>query len=356
MSDVLRILDANLNRAREAIRVLEDAARFLLDDQPLTKRLKEFRHELTAAAGSLPDLSTSRDIAGDVGTELTTEGERSRRDSRGVVIAAAKRLAEALRSLEEYGKLVAPEFAAVIKQLRYASYDIESALLAALDASAAGSAAHPAAQWKVCLLLTESLCAGRDWREVASAAIAGGVDAIQLREKSLPDAALLARARELVALAGDRCAVIINDRPDIALLSGAAAVHLGQDDLSIGDVRRLAGRRLLIGVSAHDRREAATAVAAGADYCGVGAMFTSALKPGLAPSGMSFLREFLASHPHTPHLAIGGITPENVGALVAAGCHGVAVSSAICAASDPRIAAARLRAALDALDALDARV
>ncbi len=339
MSDVLRILDVNLNRAREAIRVLEDAARFLLDDQSLTMRLKSLRHRLTEAAETLPDLTGARDTPGDVGTDLTTSGERTRSGLRDVVIAAAKRLGEALRSLEEYGKLVDSDFAATIKQLRYTSYDVEAEVVARVPMGAP--------QWKVCLLLTESLCDHRSWREVAVAAVAAGVDAIQLREKSLTDAALLTRAHELVGLAGSTCAVIINDRPDIALLCGAAAVHLGQDDLAIAEVRRLVGRRLLIGVSTHDHGEAARAIAAGADYCGVGAMFATGLKPDRVPSGVEFLRTFIAAHPHTPHLAIGGITPDNVSTLVGAGGRGIAVSSAVCGASDPGQVIARLRKALD---------
>ena len=335
MRSPLRILDANLNRAREALRVMEDAARFLLDDAALGAALKSMRHEMTAAAASLPAFDAHRDAASDVGAPLSHASERSRRDARDVVTAAAKRLGEALRSLEEYGKLVDESFAARMKALRYRAYEAETALLAKLPRNDASS-------WRVCVLLTESLCAGRPWEQIAEQAIAGGADAIQLREKSLDDADLLRRARRLVELAAGRAAVVINDRIDIALASGADGVHLGQEDLPIDAARALVGRRLLIGASTHDLDEATRAIAAGVDYCGVGAMFETTTKPERTPSGVAYLSQFIATHPDVPHLAIGGITPENIAALIAAGCRGIAVGASVCSAPDPATATRRL--------------
>jgi thiamine-phosphate pyrophosphorylase len=323
----LRILDANLNRAREAARVLEDAARFEVDDAALCEALKAVRHELTAAAATLPPLPEARDTAADVGTHLWGAGERSRASIHAVAAAAGKRLSEALRSLEEFGKLIDLPFAESMRALRYRSYALEQRLLARLVTTAAR-------QWRVCVLISESLCAGHTWEEVAAASLEGGADAIQLREKSLPDAELLRRARRLVALCGERAAAIINDRADIALLAEAQGVHLGQEDISVSEVRRLAGRRLLIGVSTHDLDEAARAIAAGADLCGVGAMYPSLTKER-SPSGPDYLRAFVARHPGTPHLAIGGIDATRVLELVAIGCRGVAVSSCVCGAEDP---------------------
>lgn len=338
----LRILDANLNRAREAARVLEDAARFALDDLELCAGFKELRHELTAAAERLPPLDGARDTAADVGTDLWGTGERARSSLHAVAIAAAKRLGEALRCLEEFGKIVDAGFAERIRALRYREYALEQRLTSRLAPTAAR-------QWRVCVLVSESLCTRHSWMQVAALAIDGGAEAIQLREKSLGDAELLRRARSLVALCrergGDRVAAIINDRPDIALLAEAHGVHLGQDDLSVAEVRRLAGRRLMVGVSTHDPQEARQAVAAGADYCGVGAMFPTSTK-SREPSGESFLRAFVAAHPRVPHLAIGGIDASNVHALRVAGCRGVAVSSSVCGAEDPAAVTRALVAAL----------
>lgn len=336
----LRILDANLNRAREAARVLEDAARFAVADAGLTESLKGLRHELTAAAALLPPLGGARDTPGDVGTGLWGAGERHRTSMHAVATAAARRLGEALRCLEEFGKLVDDRFAERMKALRYRSYDIEQRLLLRLAPTAVR-------QWRVCVLVTESLCRHHPWDAVVTASLDGGADAIQLREKGLSDRELLRRARRVVDLCRDRASAIINDRPDVALAAGAHGVHLGQDDLPIADVRRMVGHRLLVGVSTHSMDEAARAIAGGADVCGVGAMFPSSTK-SRSPSGAEYLRQFLAAHPGVPHLAIGGIGPDNVDSLVQAGCRGVAVASSVCGAGDPRAVVDRLVATLSA--------
>jgi thiamine-phosphate pyrophosphorylase len=203
----------------------------------------------------------------------------------------------------------------------------------------------------VCVLLTERLCA-HGWRETLAAAIAGGADCIQVREKEMPTRALADRVRAVLDAARPAgVAVVVNDRADVALACGADGVHVGQDDLSVRDVRRMAGDRLLVGVSTHSLEEARAAAEAGADVCGVGAMFATSLKPAIAPGGAAYLREYLAHFARVPHLAIGGVTPANVGELAAAGCRGVAVSSAVCGARDPAAAVRALREALAAGDA-----
>jgi thiamine-phosphate pyrophosphorylase len=200
----------------------------------------------------------------------------------------------------------------------------------------------------VCLLLTESSCR-RPWREVLAAAIAGGVDCVQVREKSIDGRALAARVREVIDVARPRgVAVVVNDRADVALACGADGVHVGQGDLAPADVRRVAGDALLVGVSTHSVAEASDAVAGGADTCGVGAMFASRTKPDVAPQGEAYLRAYLARFAHVPHLAIGGIEPANVALLAAAGCRGVAVSSVVCGAEDPGAVAHALRTGLGA--------
>jgi thiamine-phosphate pyrophosphorylase len=341
MPHVRRILDANANRAREALRVMEEAARFVLDDAPLCDGIKRLRHDLAAALVRIDALLPNRDTPGDVGVHIKTASEFSRESVSDVATAAGKRLSEALRAMEEYGKTIDPAFAAAIESLRYRGYDLERGLDLALGSG-------KARQWRLCVLISESLCRGRDWRDIARAAIAGGADCLQLREKSLDAGALLSRARELVTLARPhRVSVIINDRPDVALLSGADGVHLGQTDLPCCEARKLVGRQLIIGVSTSRLEEARQAQRDGADYCGVGPMFNTTTKHKDVIVGPAYLRQF-TQWGQLPHLAIGGITPANVADLVAAGARGIAVSSAVCGADDPQRAAAALRAALDA--------
>jgi thiamine-phosphate pyrophosphorylase len=237
-------------------------------------------------------------------------------------------------------KTVDPAAARIIERLRYAAYDAERDVVLRM-----GSGARR--QWRVCVLLTESLCA-LPWQETLTAALAGGADCIQVREKELASRALADRVRAVIDLARPAgAAVIVNDRVDIALACGADGVHVGQDDLSVADVRRMAGTALLVGVSTHSREEARAAADAGADVCGVGAMFATGIKPAIVPGGPAYLRAYLAEFARIPHLAIGGITPANVGELAAAGCQGVAVSSVVCGARDPAAVVRTLRAALE---------
>ncbi len=342
MSRVARILDANANRAREALRVLEDTARFGLDDVGLSGRLKSLRHALRGALGSLPAgwLEASRDTEGDVGTTVSEPAERDRAGLADVAAAAGKRLGEALRAIEETAKVMQPAVAASVEGLRYRAYELEQALVRRL-------APMLVRQWRVCVVLSEAQCA-RPWADVLKATIDGGAECVQVREKQLDAGPLRRRVDEVLAIARPAgMTVIVNDRADVALAAGADGAHLGSSDLSIADVRRLVGRELILGASTHDLDEARGAVEAGADYCGVGCMFDSGTKPDAPPGGPAYLAAFVERFPAMPHLAIGGITPDNVQLLVEAGARGVAVSSAICSAERPQRVVQALRQAIE---------
>jgi len=206
-------------------------------------------------------------------------------------------------------------------------------------------------RWRLCVLISESLCAGRDWWSLVQSIVGSPdgkrwVDCIQLREKMLSDRELLERAQRLVGLCrAHGVGVIINDRPDIAVLAGADGVHLGQDDLPCAQVRQWLGDEFIIGVSTSCLDHAKQALDDGADYCGVGPMFPTATKHKDIIVGPDYLRQYLAWG-KLPHLAIGGITPDNVVSLRQAGARGIAASGAVCWAADPPQAANQLRAAL----------
>jgi thiamine-phosphate pyrophosphorylase len=329
MSAAARILDANVNRAREALRVMEDAARFALDDAELCAQLKTLRHDLREAlAGLAPGwLEANRDTAGDVGTSIETPAEGDRRGLGDIAVAAGKRLGEALRVIEEVGKTIDPGLARGVEAIRYRAYDVER------------------------VLLTESLCR-RPWSEVLAAVVEAGADCIQVREKQMTAAELVRRVRQVIDICRPAgAAVIVNDRLDVAQAADADGVHLGREDLAIVDARRAVGRTLLVGASTHDLEEARAAVEAGADYCGVGMMFRTATRLEATPAGAPYLRAFRERFPAMPHLAIGGITPDNVGLLIDAGAKGVAVSSAVCGAEQPGAVVGSLRHALESVPA-----
>jgi len=344
---LLRLLDANANRAREALRVLEDYARFVLDDGGLSRDLKSVRHDLADSLKDvLPEAILHRDTPGDVGTTNKTQAEARREDLNDVVTAAGKRLGEALRAIEEYLKTIAPTAAAQIENLRYQFYDIEQRLVRTL---------RPAglfANVRLYVLITESCCR-RHWLEAAEEVLRGGADCIQLREKALDAAELFRRARALVELCRSHdkpC--IINDRPDIAILSGADGVHVGQDDLPATEVRKLIGPKKILGVSTHRIEQAKQAVLDGADYIGVGPIFRSPTKPRDFVAGPEYARQ-VAREIRIPTVAIAGITAANVDEVLMTGVQAIAVTAAVLDTDDPRAATAALREKIQASSVRD---
>ncbi len=186
--------------------------------------------------------------------------------------------------------------------------------------------------------------------ELAEAAVRGGVDVVQLRQKRLPRGELLLAARALRAItAAAGRLFVINDHVDIALLSDADGVHVGPDDITVDGARAVAGGRLLIGASASTPEAAREAIAAGADYLGVGPAFETPVKSEkkvIGPEGVWAVAN--AAGGDVPVFAIGGIDESNVQLLTRLGLNRVCVIRAIGEASDPEAAARRLRAMLDA--------
>jgi thiamine-phosphate pyrophosphorylase len=348
--DIARILDANINRAREALRVMEDYARFVLNDAVGCEALKDIRHGLADIVRQLPQdaLLQARNTPGDVGTTISTGAERKRAGARDVFIAAAKRLPEALRTIEEYAKIFSPDLGAAAERLRYHAYDVEQQLTLRGDRRARF------ARTRLYVLISASLCK-RDWLETADLAIDGGADCLQLREKSLEDGELLARARAMSALCRRRNALfIVNDRPDIAVLADADGVHLGQTDMSPADARRILGPDRLIGLSTHnpDQLRAALSGKAAAegsmaiDYLAVGPMFASSTKPQDHVPGPDLLA-MATRATSLPIVPIGGIAAGNLDMLLAAGAQRVCVCSAVISADDPTAAASDLASRLE---------
>lgn len=182
-----------------------------------------------------------------------------------------------------------------------------------------------------------------DVLHLVDVALAAGAPAIQLRRKRDPDADLLALASEVVVRchrAGAVC--IVNDRADIAVAAGADGVHVGATDLPVAAVRRVVGQRLLVGATVRDADAARRAVTDGADYLGVGPVFSTATKQGLpAPIGTTGLAAVVDAV-DVPVLGIAGVTTERVPAVRATGAHGVAVTSAVTGAVDAGVAVRQL--------------
>ncbi len=339
--NVLRILDANLNRSREALRVVEEYARFVLDSPALSEELKSMRHALRAAADLLPggELIASRDTAGDVGTAITTTAEMARSDVAEVLRAAVRRLAEALRVLEEYGKLINAGAAGQFEALRYRSYRLEKLLAAMLNPSGR------LASMRLYVLITSSLCR-HGVLETVEAVCAGGADVIQLREKDMPAGDQVRLGRQVADICR-RAGVllIVNDRADVARAIGADGVHVGQDDLPVRACRQVLGGAALVGVSCQTPEMALAAAEAGADYVGVGPVFSSSTKARgytIGPQGVAAVRQAVS----LPTVAIAGIGLDNVGEILQTTPTAVAICSDIIGNEDPQARAALIKARL----------
>lgn len=189
---------------------------------------------------------------------------------------------------------------------------------------------------------------GRPLEGVLAAALAGGVDIVQLRAKDAGDGEVLAAAAVARRLCDDAGALlIVNDRPDLVAPAHADGVHIGQDDGTIAEARAAAGADVLVGRSTHAPAQLAAAADEGADYAGVGPVHATPTKAGRAPVGLDYVRH-AADAARIPWFAIGGIAAENAGEVVAAGAQRIAVVRAIAEAADPRAAAAGLLGVLRA--------
>jgi thiamine-phosphate pyrophosphorylase len=198
------------------------------------------------------------------------------------------------------------------------------------------------------LVTDPGLCASRGLLDTVLAAVRGGVSVVQLRDKRASDADLIAQGRALVhALAGSGVPLIVNDRIEVAAAIGADGVHVGQGDDSVARARALLGAEAIVGLSIQTPEHASALEPERVDYVGIGPVFATSTKPDHArPLGFDGLAEVCAASTR-PAVAIGGLNAQHVASVLEAGCDGLALVSAICAAADPTAAAAELRERLD---------
>lgn len=331
-TNTLRTIDAAANRLREGLRVVEDYLRFSLDDAHLTALLKQTRHSLTEGLKLIgqDSLIACRDTLQDVGTSISTTSEFERQSADHLLRANLKRVQEAARTLEEFGKLISAEAAALFKQMRYSLYTLEKSVVTAVASQ------QRLEDCQLYLLATEALChhgSGPAIRE----ALAAGVGIVQIREKEMSDRRLLEHGKHVREWTRATGAILImNDRPDLALAIDADGVHVGQDELPVREVRKIIGPKKLIGVSTHTIEQARQAVLDGADYLGVGPTFPTTTKNFKEEeyAGLNFVKQ-VAAEISLPWFAIGGINEDNLDQVIQAGAKRVAVSSSICSHPEP---------------------
>ena len=347
-----RLLDANLDRAREGLRVIEDWCRFGLARPDLVSRTKDFRQRLGRCHQAYYKLA--RHTATDPAAGMAHGAQAERQGAAAVVAANCGRVQEALRVLEEFGRALPGPLAGEAAAIRYGLYDLEVDVLRA----AAGPGWRRELLQQCQLYLVTSPVANLE--AVVAAALGAGVRLVQYRAKAdapagdapaggpaITDQQRLADARALRELCARHGALfLVNDRLDLALAVDADGVHLGQDDLPPAIARSLLGPDRLIGRSTNRIEQLHQAVADGCDYVGVGPVNATPTKPGRDPVGLEYVRQAAAASP-IPFFAIGGIDAATLDGALAAGASRVAVVRAITHAADPGAASAALLARLD---------
>lgn len=325
-ADLLRIIDANINRMGEGLRVLEEFARLSLNDSVITQQLKNMRHRLVNTGADLQNqLLGARDSEGDVGSVMNVPGEVKTREAAEAVIANARRVQESLRVMEEISKapgisLDSEEY----RKARFELYTIEKELLARMSR-----------QDKIkrltglYVVIDTEWLKGRHPEDIVRQAIRGGAKVIQLRCKERSTREFLAIAGDLKKICADNGILfIVNDSLEVALASGADGLHVGQDDLPVKTARKLIPIDMILGSSVSTVDEARTALAEGADYLGVGAIYATATKESAAAVGPGRLKE-IKKAVNLPVVAIGGINKGNISAVMKAGADAAAVISAV---------------------------
>ena len=340
-TQICRILDANLNRGGEALREIEDAARFSLNSSSLSQRCKQIRHSLGEAPEKLNvspfELAAARDSEADVGRPEQNRVVTGRASSADVVVAAFKRLEQALRTLEEYSKLLHSDSEPGFEAMRYAVYSIEKDFLARLKPNLKLESA------KVYLLLIGDLLDQCDHETALHEAIEGGIDMVQIREKEMTDSDFLRLACKLQEICDEAGVIsLINDRPHIARAANADGVHLGDDDVPLSAASEMLGSEKIIGATSHTLEEALRGQDSGADYLGFGTMFPTETKKGLKIRGIEEYSK-LGEQVVIPVFAIGGIDLGNLDQLLEKDIRRVAVSSAILKAKDIASAASEFK-------------
>lgn len=347
---MLRVVDANLDRLGEGLRVLEDVSRFLLNDAPCSRRLKTLRHDLVKTLGPLEqDLLSARRVAEDVGAPVVRTGAPAAKraaaphgDLPALVLANSRRAQESLRVLEEFSRLSGGPLAGQagrFEKARFEIYDLEQHLVGRVRRHDKAGRLNG-----LYLVLDVMALGGRDEVEAAAAAVRGGARIIQLRDKHRGKADVLATARKLRSLCAEKGVLfVVNDHLDIALAVRADGLHLGQDDLPPAEARRILPLDMLIGCSTHSTAEAVRAQAAGADYVALGSIYPTTSKERYRLVGLETLRR-TRSRVSVPLVAIGGINDTNVREVIKAGADAVAVISAVLGADDVERAARKLAA------------
>ena len=303
---IAQIIDANLDRAREGLRVLEDWARFGLGRKDLVKIFKNFRQIL--GKHHLKVYKESRNFINDKCAGLSHPEQFNRGNVSSIISSNSARVQEALRVIEEFSRNHNYNLCKIASEIRYEIYNLEILLLEA-NSNASLLKILKNNDLYFITLDTENLF------EKIKNVLEGGVKIIQLRCKRGKDSENLKFAIKLRELCDHYDSLLlINDRVDIALACKADGVHLGQDDMDIKSARKIMGFSKIIGISANNDQDIKKAIQDGCDYLGIGPVFATTTKKGKVPLGIETLKS-LTKDISIPWFAIGGIKEQNISLL-----------------------------------------
>ncbi len=327
---IYQIIDANLDRAREGLRVLEDWARFGLGKEKYVERIKNFRQIL--GKNHLEVYKQSRNHIEDKSKGLTHQEQINRKTSEQIISSNSGRVQEALRVIEEFSRLNNHELSKVASEIRYEIYTIEIDLLSLNKCMKS----EEILKENDLYVITDQKDNLDNLLEVIEEILIAGVRIIQYRFKTGTDKDHLREAIQIKNLCKKYNSLfIVNDRLDIALASNADGIHLGQDDLNLKTARKLLGYSKIIGISANNEIDISYALEEGCDYIGIGPVFETATKKNKKPLDIEKIKT-LTTDLKIPWFAIGGIKVNNISYLRRNGIKKVALVSQLMNSENPK--------------------
>lgn len=317
-----RIIDANLNRATEGLRNIEEYTRFILNNKEISTQLKNLRHAITMFfEKDYNNLINSRNTKDDVGKNIENITKKS--NNQNVLRANIKRTQQALRVLNEYGSLD--------DSYRYKMYEIEKDIMKIVNYDKKTNIKNALLRNRNIYLITsqQGFEDDNDFIDRIAQILNAGVKLIQYREKNKSAKEIINTGKKLRQLCSMYDALlIINDRVDIAKIVDADGVHLGQDDIDIISARKILGEDKIIGISTHKPEDAILAQEQNADYIGVGPVFKTPTKPSTIPVGLEYVK-WVKDNIQIPFYAIGSIDESNIFDVINAGATKVAAIRAL---------------------------
>ena len=323
---IAQLIDANLDRAREGLRVMEDWCRFGLKRNDFSIQIKDWRQQLGAHHHNI--YRRARLTSNDPAMGISHQLQKVRSTPEAIFIANSSRVQEALRVIEEFTRLTDPNLCRIATKIRYETYEIE---IKVLNTSEGINKRKALKDCSIYLITTNR----SDLENVVLQALKAGVKIVQYREKFLQDKEKISQAKCLASLCKKHNSLfIINDRIDIALAVDADGIHLGQEDIPTKIAREILGTEKIIGRSTHCLEDIKNAEKDGCDYIGIGPIFPSETKKQLNPIGIDYLRKGL-NETLLPAFAIGGINSSNINKINQLNNLRIAVSDAVINSKDP---------------------